>query len=166
MQAGYVVSYDSKRGLGFIQAADSTDGHNAKQLSKYVEDRAKQAEVLMFRAEAIVDEQPLEEGLLVMYEVGETEETEGEEVWTVASKVVLDVVPDEAAAPEAVAVGAAAETEADAAPAEEAAAEEAAVEEWAKGYSGEDEAKMRDVGFSTELSDDWDAAVWENDSES
>ena len=137
MKVGYVVSYDGKRGVGFIRAVEDKT-YDAAQLSKHVQERAGQAELVMFRDTAVAEGVRILEGLKVRFELGEPE-TDEKSVWQVASRVELEAAEVNLPAP-------AEEMEEATEPVESAQAE------------------ARDVGFADEYEEGWDASSWDQDS--
>ena len=154
---GYVVSYDAKRGVGFIRAAQD-DAYDPVQLSKDVKERAKQAELLLFRDDGVATEVPLLEGLKVRFEMGEPE-TDEKSVWQVACDIEL--VADEPTATGDEGVDGA--TASAAPPVGQVDA--AAAGDDVDGSSVDvRQVETRDVGFGAKYEEGWDAASWGDES--
>lgn len=156
MKAGYVVSFDLKRGVGFIRSADNNTYH-AGQLSKHYKERAEQEQLVMFHTDAVKSEVPLLEGLKVRFEISDAASAD-DGLWRVASTVV----PDEALS---TAQGSASPadipaTSAEASPLTPTEVIEEAVAK-AAGPSLE-QANIRDVGFADEYGEGWDASSWDD----
>jgi len=161
MKVGYVVSFDPKRGVGFIRSADD-DTYDAAQLSKNYKVRAEQEQLVMFHSDAVQSEIPLLEGLKVRYDLTDAAPAE-DALWRVAG----EVVPDDAFSQ--VAAGTPADdttgdTTGGAAPLSPTEVIEEAVAKAAA--PSVKQADIRDVGFADEYGEDWDASSWDDDNRS
>ena len=155
MNVGYVVSFDVKRGVGFIRSADD-DTYDAAQLSKHYKERAEQEELVMFHTEAVESDVPLLEGLKVRYGVGDEAKTD-DALWRVADTVV----PDDALA---TAQGADAADDLGAGSADAASLSPTEVIEEAVAKAAGlnlEQTKVRDVGFADDYGEGWDASSWD-----